>query len=206
MPNDITGVLRIAGAAVAASVLLLAASTAHAFRCGGALVDEGDSKAEVMIKCGEPDWKTRWSEDLVDAADSAFRITSEKERWLYNLGPKRFIRILLFEDGRLVEVSTGERGFPDSGDPGQCDLDNVSLGTSDFSVQMKCGAPLFIDTRHKEFLLAEHRGPARLVRKRIEEWTYNLGPTQFLRTLVFENGDLVEMRIGDRGFVQDRRE
>lgn len=204
MPSDITRVLHIAGTAVAVFVLLFATATAHAFRCDGTLVDEGDSKAEVLIKCGEPDWKTRWSEDLLSAVDSAYRVTSEKERWLYNLGPKRFIRILLFVDGRLAEVTTGEHGFPNSGDPGQCDLDSFSLGASDFSVQMKCGAPLFIDIRYKEILLAEPRGPVRLVRKRIEEWTYNLGPTQFLRILIFENGDLAEVRMGARGFVQDR--
>lgn len=178
---------------------------AHAFRCGGALVDEGDSKAEVLIKCGNPDWKTEWSEDLIDdpGGVSAYRVTSQKERWLYNLGPKSFLRILLFEDGRLTEVTTGERGFPDAGDPGRCDFDHVSPGASDFSVQMKCGAPLFVDTRYREILLATRHGPARLVRKRVEEWTYNLGPTQFLRILVFENGELMEIRKGDRGFIQE---
>lgn len=195
-----------AAAALAIAALLLTAPAAYAFRCGGALVDRGDTKAEVLIKCGNPDWKTQWSEDFISdpGGASAIRVTGEKERWIYNLGPQRFMRILLFEDGRLREVATGERGFPDSGDPGRCDLAHLSPGTSDFSVQMSCGAPMFIDTRYREVLLAERHGPARLVRKRIEEWTYNLGPTQFLRILVFENGDLVEVRTGDRGFTEGR--
>lgn len=198
---------RLAGAAFAAALLLPVSSPVHAFRCGGSLVDEGDSKAEVLIKCGAPDWKTHWSEGYMDGADtySSYHVTSEKERWLYNLGPQRFMRILLFEDGRLTAVTSGERGLPESGDPGACELDRFSAGTSDFSVQMRCGAPLLVDTRHKEVLQAFRHGPARLVRKRIEEWTYNLGPTQFLRILVFENGELVETRTGDRGFVEDSR-
>jgi hypothetical protein len=200
-------ILPVALMVLTASVLLSTAAPAYAFRCDGALVDEGDSKAEVLIKCGEPDWTTRWSEDFVGDAGaiSSYRISSEKERWLYNLGPRSFMRILLFENGRLVDVTTGERGFPEGGDPAACDLEHVSPGTTDFAIQMKCGAPLFIDTRYQEVLLASPHGPARLVNRRIEEWTYNLGPTRFLRILVFANGDLIEVRTGDRGFVPGHR-
>lgn len=189
------------------AALLLTAPAAHAFRCGGALVDRGDNKAEVLIKCGQPDWMTQWSEDFISDAGggaSAFRVTSAKERWIYNLGPQRFLRILLFEDGRLTEVATGERGFPEGGDSGRCNLDDIGHGASAFSVQMTCGAPMFIDTRYREVLLATKHGSARIVRQRIEEWTYNLGPTQFLRILIFENGELAETRTGERGFVGGR--
>ena len=34
----------------------------------------------------------------------------------------------------------------------------------------------------------------------IEEWTYNLGPTRFIRYLIFENGRLVDIKTGDYGF------
>lgn len=195
------------GTMLAVSVLLISASSAYAFRCGGALVDLGDSKVEVLVKCGEPDWRTQWSEVFISDAAlvTSYGVFSEKERWLYNLGPRRFMRILLFENGRLVNVTTGERGFPDSGVPERCDPDRFSPGTTDYSIVMKCGAPLFVDVRYKDVLLAAPRGPARLVRTRIEEWTYNLGPTQFMRIMLFENGELVETRTGDRGFVQGPR-
>ena len=35
---------------------------------------------------------------------------------------------------------------------------------------------------------------------RIEEWTYNLGPTRFVRYLRFENGILDAIRNGDKGY------
>ncbi|MCC6301634.1 MAG: DUF2845 domain-containing protein [Gammaproteobacteria bacterium] len=203
MPGPAVKRVRLAGPVLAAVLALLASPAALAFRCGKVLVSEGDSKAEVLIKCGAPDWKTQWSEDFVGGPYPF--LSSEKERWLYNLGPQRFMRILLFEDGRLSAVNTGERGFSEGGDAGACDLDHFDPGISDFLVQRRCGAPAFIDTRYKEFLLPFRGGPARLVRKRIEEWTYNLGPTQFLRILVFENGELVERRSGDRGFVEEAR-
>lgn len=34
----------------------------------------------------------------------------------------------------------------------------------------------------------------------IEEWTYNLGSTRFIRYLIFENGVLVDIITGDYGF------
>lgn len=207
MPNHPLKSARFAGVALAITLPLLVSPAALAFRCGNVLVSEGDSKAEVLIKCGAPDWKTEWSEDIVDSADPSlsYHLSSEKERWLYNLGPQRFMRILLFEDGRLTDVSTGERGFSRDGDPGACRLDGFELGTSDFLVQTRCGAPLFVDTRYRESLRTFRDGPVRLIRTRVEEWTYNLGPTQFLRILVFENGELVERRHGDRGFVEGTR-
>lgn len=207
MPNHVLKTAHPAGSVLVVVLSLLVSPAALAFRCGNVLVSEGDSKAEVLIKCGAPDWKTKWSEDIVGSADSSLSsyLSSEKERWLYNLGPQRFMRILLFEDGRLTDVSTGERGFSRGGDAGACELDGFDLGTSDFLVQTRCGAPLFVDTRYRESLRAFHDGPVRLVRTHIEEWTYNLGPTQFLRILVFENGELVERRRGDRGFVEGTR-
>lgn len=153
----------------------------------------------------QPRLETQWSEDLISDPGSvtATRISTEKERWLYNLGPQQFMRILLFEDGRLAAVTTGERGFPAGGDAGPCNLEHLQPGESDYSVQMRCGAPLFVDTRYREVLQTFRDAPARMVRLRVEEWTYNLGPTSFMRILLFENGQLVEVRSGDKGFVPD---
>ena len=35
------------------------------------------------------------------------------EEWIYDFGPRRFLQHLLFEQGRLVHVETGERGHKD---------------------------------------------------------------------------------------------
>jgi len=39
-----------------------------------------------------------------------------------------------------------------------------------------------------------------LVERRIDEWTYNLGPTRFMRILTFNNGRLEEVISGSKGF------
>ena len=39
---------------------------------------------------------------------------------------------------------------------------------------------------------------------KIEEWTYNFGPERFIRTLTFENGELVDIETGGYGFDEPR--
>src|SRR3569623_1929812 len=64
----------------------------------------------------------------------------------------------------------------------------------------RCGAPFFKDCRDEVRVLRLGQGLHQYVVILIDEWTYNLGPNQFLRILSFENGKLVEVRSGDRGF------
>jgi hypothetical protein len=95
---------------------LLACSPAFAaFRCGNKLVSEGDSRSEVVAKCGEP--------TEVAAQRSVFRrpviwsygqpyyvgddfIEIPVETWIYNLGPNKLMRRLRFEGGVVTEIET----------------------------------------------------------------------------------------------------
>ena len=100
----------------------LACSPAFAdtFRCGTKLIGEGDSRAEVAAKCGEPT-------DVVEQR-SVFRrpviwgygrpmyvgedfIEVPVEIWLYNLGPNKLMRRLRFEGGYVVEIETLGYGY-----------------------------------------------------------------------------------------------
>jgi hypothetical protein len=108
----------------AAAVLvlgLLACSPAFAFRCGNKLVSEGDTRAQVVAKCGEPT-------DIVNMA-SVFRrpvvygyggrpyyvgdnfIEVPVESWVYNLGPNKLMRRLRFEGGLVTEIETLGYGY-----------------------------------------------------------------------------------------------
>jgi hypothetical protein len=94
------------GALLMASVLGSASvAQAGSLRCGGRLVKEGDSTAEVQMKCGEPTTRDRRIE-LFDGAWSSVTI----DEWTYNLGPNDFVRILTFVNGILRRIETGEYG------------------------------------------------------------------------------------------------
>ena len=105
-----------------------------AFWCGSKLVLDGATKYEVLSKCGEPDYKEvrterrikrdfyrdlfsqrfpdRYRQERDHYRDPLFTVEDVViEEWTYNFGPTKFIRYLLFEDGRLVNISTGDYGF-----------------------------------------------------------------------------------------------
>jgi hypothetical protein len=102
----------------------------NAFRCGTQLVGEGDTRAEVIQKCGEPTFVDSWEEELIQRDFGTFRdydprtgryegsrepflvkIQVKIELWTYNLGSTQFIRYLRFENGILKEITTGAKGY-----------------------------------------------------------------------------------------------
>jgi hypothetical protein len=94
------------------------------FRCGtGRLVEEGDRPPEVQNRCGEPDTadtreehrtlrKTVWTyvDGVPVGKEVEYTVSVMIDEWTYDLGPHRFIRHLIFEDGRLIRVWTADRG------------------------------------------------------------------------------------------------
>jgi len=78
---------------------------ADSFRCGSRVVSTGETKIDVISKCGSPDYSEMGS--VFFSGSSAIAI----ETWHYNCGDGRFNYILKFKDGKLVEIkSTGTYG------------------------------------------------------------------------------------------------
>ena len=103
------------------------ASTASAdsgFRCGsGRLVSVGDRAGEVLDRCGEPDAviqrveKRKVKHKITRRVGSVEEsIVEEREievpidEWTNDLGRNAFIRYVIFENGKVVNVETGEYG------------------------------------------------------------------------------------------------
>lgn len=117
------------------SVPVMAAHAAdHHMRCGTKLVSIGDTKAEVLLACGEPLLKetiaiqqeTEHSEfhaenypllvkhglikrDGSASAGSESSIAFPIDQWTYNIGAGKFLRILIFQGGRLAVIENGDR-------------------------------------------------------------------------------------------------
>jgi hypothetical protein len=110
-------------AGCAAIAALLASQPAAAFRCGSKLVSEGDPASKVRSFCGDPTGiQTRTVvrsgfprqrvratppgvilQDEVILADRSF-VEVVVEEWTYNLGPRKLMRLVRFENGFVVEV------------------------------------------------------------------------------------------------------
>jgi hypothetical protein len=87
------------------------------FRCGPELVSIGDTKVEVLGKCGEPTFKEITSVVTggsygrnLPYGKSYDRVTQAVEEWTYNCGPHNFIKILVFRGGTLRDIETGDYG------------------------------------------------------------------------------------------------
>lgn len=106
-------------------ILLVVVPPAMAFRCGTELISVGDDKEEVRQLCGAPEHVSVWQEERIFRDFSTYRSDIQPdrnrepflvkqqvlvERWTYNRGSHRLVRYLLFENGRLVEIASGELG------------------------------------------------------------------------------------------------
>jgi len=120
-----------AGSLFLPSLLFLFVSVSLAdLRCGTKLVHKGDSKAEVIQKCGEPDFVETWEEERIQRDYYHVSTFSNRlgeyywyrepflvkeliriEEWTYNFGSTRFIRFLRFENGLLRDLSRGGYGY-----------------------------------------------------------------------------------------------
>jgi hypothetical protein len=108
-------------AAAAILVLgLLAASPAFAFRCGSKIVAEGDSRAEVAARCGEPveidTLRSVYRRPMIWANGRPYYIGEDfmevpVESWVYNFGPNKLMRRVRFEGGIVTKIETLGYGY-----------------------------------------------------------------------------------------------
>jgi len=133
--------------------MLLAVASAQAasdsMRCGSRIISKGDTKVEILLKCGEPILKETIAikersrelqlKSVTDSREDKnnqnnhrshqstqntnneshrdqfgqinleARVSLPIDRWTYDLGKGRFLRILIFEGGTLVNIVAGDR-------------------------------------------------------------------------------------------------
>ena len=81
---------------------------------------DGDSKFDVVRKCGKPDDEQETSQVTTGefgstrdkgTKEGGFTSSTEKVvKLYYNCGQGRFVKILTFKGGTLVTIDTGDRG------------------------------------------------------------------------------------------------
>ena len=94
------------------------------FRCGtGRLVSVGDGISDVRNRCGDPDAVStrvdkrkvkhrvsRWINGVLESVTEEQEVEIPIEEWTYDLGPRSFVRYVVFENGTVVNVATGGYG------------------------------------------------------------------------------------------------
>jgi hypothetical protein len=100
---------RIIGTALAV-LLLIASTSAQAFRCGTRIISRGDHSSKLLRYCGEPDAiQTRLAQRqfIADVGHLVLPGYFEDvwvEEWTYNFGPSKLMRVVRVENGIVAEI------------------------------------------------------------------------------------------------------
>lgn len=104
--------------------------------------------------------------------------------------------------------------LPEDGFAFRCGSKLLSVGNTKDQVLNNCGPPTSENSWEEERLERVYGSPyspggpfsgtrvplLTIVYVRIDEWTYNFGPSYFMRTLRFENNRLVDIQTGSYGY------
>ena len=92
----------------------------------------------------------------------------------------------------------------------RCNGRLVSIGDSQLEVRDKCGDPDHLSgweegrntriARIFDYETERYRAPQKVDTPiQMQRWTYDFGPTRFIRHLYFENGELIHIEAGPKG-------
>lgn len=167
--------------------------SAHAWRCGTALIEVEDRQSDVLEACGEPTARytqpVRYQLGLGDVHER--RRYQTIDYWVYLTGRSQFARILRFEDGELTEIRRGDYGSAYEADPEECreHHQRIDLNQTKPELELRCGPP------DKQYTVEEYELPLaagdshRLSRRvYVDEWIYYSG--DLARVYRFENAVL----------------
>jgi hypothetical protein len=84
--------------------------------CDSSAIHVGDSKLDLLARCGEPALMEMRKENLalVDPRDTLLfsrAIPRDVEVWTYDFGPQQFVRFAILADGVVIRVDTGGHGY-----------------------------------------------------------------------------------------------
>lgn len=184
----------VALVAFALALPLLAASARVAgadMRCEGRLVSPGDTRAELLLRCGEPDSQSIIG--VIKVTDDGSRVLQAYvDEWSYPSAGTEPFRLLRFEAGRLV------------GDGMRCGGGLVEAGDTSARVLEVCGPPVSRDVAgSRDLPAAPARTPdATAASDRTEilvlQWVYRMGEGKFTRIVHLEGGRITEIIDGPR--------
>lgn len=207
------------------SLLLATAlpAVAHAddsLRCAGGIVSVRDWKIDLLGKCGEPSLRdvTRSEEltltrEAVPPSTPRIRSTGTVERWTYDFGEEAFTGIVTIEAGRIRSIERGGRGHAElpSGTPRRpvpvapCDSMTLRVGERTYDLLARCGEPVTRDVQLLERSVeVVDRGVSlrRAFTVTLEIWSYHFGPQTLVRILELEDGKVVRVETGSRGYPE----
>ncbi len=85
-------------------------AVADSMRCGTRLVERGETKAEVTLKCGKPAAIDSCCRDEYIKGRGEYTVVCHPvDLWSFDLGAGNFLMQVEFEQGKVTRITSGER-------------------------------------------------------------------------------------------------
>jgi hypothetical protein len=95
---------------IAICILSIRSVAAESLRCNTQLVSVGAVKAELLEKCGTPQFVDHYcKKSYVVSRHEITPYCNEVELWTYNFGVGTFLMNVEFQEGRISDISHGGR-------------------------------------------------------------------------------------------------
>ena len=204
---------RLIGAA--ATLLALAGPPARAdsIACAGGIVQTGDTKLDLLAKCGRPtlvEDQARERETFDARNGVARRVYVPVDVWTYDFGRNRFVQVVRIARGRVVAIERGGYGYADAAPwrerprRSTCDPALLSEGKLTLEILAVCGEPTVKDEWEEEVAVARQVSGQLVstdtVHRTVSVWTYDFGPSVFVRYVRFEDGRVTRVDVGSYGY------
>lgn len=210
-------------AVLAAAPARLAAASESSIACGRGIVSVGDTKLDLLGKCGPPTLRDAREESRGELvlprvgapAGDGVRVSATIEQWTYDFGPQRFTHVVTLAGGRVVAIERGGYGYARDGEQegvgipvARCDASVLRPGATKLDLLAKCGEPAALDRHRVERVVAVSGDGGRTVlagrTHDVEVWSYNFGPSRFLQLVTLEDGKVVRVERGGYGYEASR--
>jgi hypothetical protein len=203
----------LAGFAVALCALAGPATAGDSLRCLGGIVGVGDHKIDLLGKCGEPALQEARLEDRWQALPTKHGHTRlvrggavTVERWTYNFGERQFLQFVTIEMGKVTAVERGGYGYDLPRGPAEpapipravCEPSAIRAGDSTFDLLARCGEPALRDSPET----SNAAGGGGAAQSSLEVWTYDFGPSSFVRFVHIDAGKVVRVETGSYGYAR----
>ena len=93
--------------ALAALLISGTASADSTLRCGNSLITVGDTKFELIMKCGEPIGAK--NKEIIVVNEYGMRMAVIKEELIIDMGNDRLIGLVTVVDGVITSIEDGPR-------------------------------------------------------------------------------------------------
>jgi hypothetical protein len=207
---------RLPGLLLALAISLPA--SADSIRCDRGIVGVGDTRLDLLGRCGEPTLRERAVVERAVAVDAAAAVSVERrlavvrDRWTYDLGRDRFAQTVVLEDGRVVAVERGGRGYAESAPRAparvrraRCEPSALREGASGLDLLARCGDPALREEaleRRTVVRREPHVAVEAATTLRVETWTYDFGPSRFAMLVTLEDGLVVRVERASYGYAE----